>query len=68
MNGKEESTVTFYIDNHTGSKLPIALFDGPLIESKSQHVCIKLDTDVQVVEKLKKVFKKEYLPNINPQP
>ena len=68
MNGKEESTVTFYIDNHTGSKLPIALFDGPLIEFSTQRVCIKLDSDVQVVEKLKKVFKKEYLPNINPQP
>ena len=67
-NGKEESTVTFYIDNHTGSKSPIALFRGPLIEFSTQHVCIKLDSDVQVVEKLKKVFKKKYLPNINPQP
>ena len=68
VNGKEGSTVTFYIDNHTGSKSPIALFRGPLIEFSTQHVCIKLDSDVQVVEKLKKVFKKEYLPNINPQP
>jgi hypothetical protein len=57
MNGKEESTVTFYIDNSTGSKQPTALFQGPLIKWKTQHVCIKLDSDDQVVEKLRDVLK-----------
>ena len=53
----EKSTVTCYIDNSTGSKLPTALFQGPLIKWKTQHVCIKLYSDDKVVEKLRYVFK-----------